>query len=184
MRITATATRDQGSSYTRGMADRDDFAVAAVERDLESRGIAARTVWFDASTATAGEAAAQLRVDVGAIANSLMFTCDGQPLLILASGAHRVDVRIIGRLLGGKVRTAAPDYAHDVSGQQVGGIAPIGHPAPIRTLVDVALAAFDEVWVSAGHSHAVFASTFDQLVEITNGTPVRVVREAAETDLA
>lgn len=159
------------------MADVDDFAVTAVERHLESLGIAPRTVWFDESTATAREAAERLGVGVGAIANSLMFTCDDRPLLILASGAHRVDVRVVGKLLGGKVRRADPDYAHAVSGQQVGGIAPIGHPSPIRTLVDVALAEFDEVWASAGHSHAVFASTFAQLVALTNGAPVRVVRE-------
>jgi prolyl-tRNA editing enzyme YbaK/EbsC (Cys-tRNA(Pro) deacylase) len=157
-----------------------DPAVTAVEQALAAKGVTARTVWFDDSTATAAQAAEQLGVEVGAIANSLLFTFDGEPLLILASGGHRVDVRVIGKLLGGKVRTATPEFAHETTGQRVGGVSPIGHPSPIRTLVDVDLGTFETVWAAAGHAHAVFPTTFDELVAVTGGTPVTVVREATE----
>jgi len=124
---------------------------------------------------TAATAAAQLGCEVGAIANSLLFSADRQPLLILTSGAHRVDTAKVAAELGvEKLGRADPDFVHASTGQRIGGVAPVGHPRPIRTLVDNALAKYGVVWAAAGHAHTVFPTSFDELVRITSGTPLDV----------
>lgn len=123
------------------------------------------------SARTAREAAEALGVPVGAICSSLVFLLDGEPLLVLTSGAHRVDTALLGETLGGSITRADADAVRAATGQPIGGVAPVGHPAPLRTVVDVALREFDEVWAAAGHPHAVFPTTFDELVRVTGGTP-------------
>jgi prolyl-tRNA editing enzyme YbaK/EbsC (Cys-tRNA(Pro) deacylase) len=124
---------------------------------------------------TAATAAAQLGCEVGAIANSLVFNADGAPLLVLTSGAHRVDTAKVAAEVGAEtVGRADPDFVYAATGQRIGGVAPVGHPSPIRTLVDTALRSYDVVWAAAGHAHTVFPSTFDELVRITSGTPADV----------
>src|SRR5918997_7105420 len=92
---------------------------------------------------TAAAAAAALGIEVGAIANSLVFDADGEPLLVLTSGAHRVDTARVAALVGvGELRRASPDFVRAATGQPIGGVAPVGHPRPLRTLVDVDLAAY------------------------------------------
>jgi prolyl-tRNA editing enzyme YbaK/EbsC (Cys-tRNA(Pro) deacylase) len=124
---------------------------------------------------TAATAAAQLGCEVGAIANSLLFNADGSPLLILTSGAHRVDTAKVAAEAGvAKLRRADPEFVYASTGQRIGGVAPVGHPAPIRTLVDVALSDYDVVWAAAGHAHTVFPTSFAELVRITSGQPLAV----------
>src|SRR5215510_5614374 len=124
---------------------------------------------------TAATAAAQLGCDVGAIANSLVFNADGVPLLVLTSGAHRVDTGRVAALVGAsKVKRADPDFVRQSTGQVIGGVAPVGHPAPLRTLVDQHLGSYDVVWAAAGHPHMVFPTSFGELVRITAGTPAAV----------
>ncbi len=136
--------------------------------------IARMTVLPDAVT-TAAAAAAALGVEVGQIANSLVFDADGAPLLVLTSGAHRVDTGKVAGLVGAQhVRRASPEFVREATGQVIGGVAPVGHPAPIRTVVDRALAAFDEVWAAGGIAHAVFPSDFAELVAVTGGEPADV----------
>jgi prolyl-tRNA editing enzyme YbaK/EbsC (Cys-tRNA(Pro) deacylase) len=149
-------------------------AVAAVERALAEAGILPRTRWFDESTSTAVQAAAALGVKVGAIANSLVFLLDDEVVIIVASGAHRVDTEFLGRKLGGTINRAQASTVKQSTGQAIGGVAPVGHPNRIRTWVDIDLDAYDEIWVSAGHPHAVFPTTFEQLIQLTEGhaTPV------------
>ncbi len=127
------------------------------------------------AAATAAAAAAALGVEVGQIANSLVFDSDGEPLLVLTSGAHRVDTGKVTALVGAtRVRRATPGFVRAATGQVIGGVAPVGHPAPLRTLVDRALAAFDEVWAAGGIAHAVFPTTFTELVAVTGGDPADV----------
>ena len=115
------------------------------------------TVLPDAVT-TAAAAAAALGVEVGQIANSLVFDADGDPLLVLTSGAHRVDTGKVAALIGvRRVRRASPDFVRAATGQAIGGVAPVGHPVPLRTLVDRDLAQYDEVWAAGGIPHAVSA---------------------------
>jgi prolyl-tRNA editing enzyme YbaK/EbsC (Cys-tRNA(Pro) deacylase) len=146
---------------------------------------------LDDSARTAKGAAEALGVEVGQIASSLVFvtvtpatdpehgrherTGHGEPLLVLTSGAHRVDTRKVADLLGlvGLDR-ATPELVKASTGFSIGGVAPVGHPTPLRTVVDVALSRFDVVWAAAGHPHTVFPTTYDELVRITGGQPVEV----------
>jgi prolyl-tRNA editing enzyme YbaK/EbsC (Cys-tRNA(Pro) deacylase) len=124
---------------------------------------------------TAIAAAAQLGCAVGAIANSLLFNADGEPLLILTSGAHRVDTGKVAAELGvTKLGRADPDFVYASTGQRIGGVAPVGHPRPVRTLVDTALQPYAVVWAAGGHVHTVFPTSFAELVRITDGTPMDV----------
>jgi prolyl-tRNA editing enzyme YbaK/EbsC (Cys-tRNA(Pro) deacylase) len=139
---------------------------------LKSLGVAGEVRVLPESAPTAAAAAAQLGCEVGAIANSLLFSADAEPLLILTSGAHRVDTAKVAAELGvEKLGRADPDFVHASTGQRIGGVAPVGHPRPVRTLVDNALAKYDVVWAAAGHAHTVFPTSFDELVRITSGTP-------------
>jgi prolyl-tRNA editing enzyme YbaK/EbsC (Cys-tRNA(Pro) deacylase) len=124
---------------------------------------------------TAAAAAEALGVEAGQIANSLVFDADGGPLLVLTSGAHRVDTGKVAALIGAqRVRRAAPEFVRAATGQVIGGVAPVGHPAPLRTLVDKYLERYDEVWAAGGIAHAVFPTTFAELVAVTGGEPVEV----------
>lgn len=151
-------------------------AVAAVETALTASGVVPRTRWFDESTATAVEAANALGVELGAIVKSLLFMLDDRLVLVLASGAHRVDTDFLGKELGGTLSRASASSVKQRTGQSIGGVAPVGHPEPIQTIVDVTLADYEEVWASAGHPRAVFPTRFDELVRLTSGTPRRVVK--------
>ncbi|GAA4944586.1 prolyl-tRNA editing enzyme YbaK/EbsC (Cys-tRNA(Pro) deacylase) [Nonomuraea thailandensis] len=146
-----------------------------VESALRALGANGEIVVLPEKAPTAATAAAQLGCEVGAIANSLIFDADGAPLLVLTSGAHRVDVDLIARTAGvERVRRATPEFVREATGQPIGGVAPVGHPAPVRTLVDNWLGKHEVVWAAGGHPHTVFPTTFDELVRITAGTPVDV----------
>jgi prolyl-tRNA editing enzyme YbaK/EbsC (Cys-tRNA(Pro) deacylase) len=146
-----------------------------VARELAALGVAGEVRELPDPALTAATAAAQLGCDVGAIANSLVFDADGAPLLVLTSGAHRVNTAKVGAELGvGTLRRADPEFVYASTGQRIGGVAPVGHPRPITTLVDTALRDYDIVWAAAGHAHTVFPTSFDELVRITSGTPLDV----------
>jgi prolyl-tRNA editing enzyme YbaK/EbsC (Cys-tRNA(Pro) deacylase) len=154
------------------MAEVDFSRFASVLRELSVAG-AVRVLPDSASTAAL--AAAQLGCDIGAIANSLVFAADGEPLLVMTSGAHRVDTARVAALVGASVVSRADARAvRSWTGQVIGGVGPVGHPAPLRTLVDVWLAKYDVVWAAAGHPHTVFPTSFDELVRITGGTSAEV----------
>ncbi|MEV1147050.1 YbaK/EbsC family protein [Micromonospora sp. NPDC049799] len=124
---------------------------------------------------TAAAAAEALGVEVGQIANSLIFEADGAPLLVLTSGAHRVDTPELAASLGvTRLRRASPSFVKEHTGQVIGGVAPVGHPAPLRTLVDTALEAYDEIWAAGGVPRAVFPTTYSELLRVTAGTPTEV----------
>jgi prolyl-tRNA editing enzyme YbaK/EbsC (Cys-tRNA(Pro) deacylase) len=124
---------------------------------------------------TAVAAAAALGVHVGQIANSLVFDVDGEAVLVLTSGAHRVDTaKVAGQLGATSVRRASPDFVRQHTGQVIGGVAPLGHPKQVRTVVDTALADYDQIWAAGGIPQAVFPVTYPELVRITSGTPTEV----------
>lgn len=124
---------------------------------------------------TAAAAAAALRVEVGQIANSLIFDADGEPLLVLTSGAHRADTSRLASLVGvDRVRRASAEFVRTHTGQPIGGVAPLGHPKPLRTLVDRSLSAYPEIWAAGGVPQAVFPTTYPELVRITDATPADV----------
>ncbi|MEV0384500.1 YbaK/EbsC family protein [Nonomuraea sp. NPDC050643] len=157
------------------MSEKLPTNAVVVESALRERGADGEIVVLPEKAPTAATAAAQLGCEVGAIANSLIFDADGEPLLVLTSGAHRVDVELIARTAGvARVRRATPEFVRTATGQPIGGVAPVGHPAPVRTLVDNWLSKHEVVWAAGGHPLTVFPTTFDELVRITGGIPVDV----------
>jgi prolyl-tRNA editing enzyme YbaK/EbsC (Cys-tRNA(Pro) deacylase) len=138
-------------------------------------GAPSRVVLLDDAVHTAAAAAQALRIEVGQIANSLVFDADGDPLLVLTSGAHRVDTAKVAAGLGvGRLGRATPEFVRRHTGQPIGGVAPLGHPKPVRTLVDTALAGWDVVWAAGGVPRAVFPTSYAELLRITAGTPADV----------
>jgi prolyl-tRNA editing enzyme YbaK/EbsC (Cys-tRNA(Pro) deacylase) len=150
--------------------------VVAVRDALDAAGAGdARVVVLDEAVHTAPAAAAALGVEVGQIANSLIFDADGEPLLVLTSGAHRVDTAKVAATIGvAKLRRATPEFVREHTGQAIGGVAPVGHPKPVRTLVDVDLEQYPVIWAAGGVPRAVFPITYPDLVRITAGTPTEV----------
>jgi prolyl-tRNA editing enzyme YbaK/EbsC (Cys-tRNA(Pro) deacylase) len=147
----------------------------AVHDALRANGIGGEIVVLPDAASTAALAAAALGVDVGAIANSLVFWSDGEPLLVMTSGAHRVDTTALAERLGrGSIARATPEQVRTATGQAIGGVAPTGHPAPVTTVVDEDLAGYDEIWAAGGTPHTVFPLTFDELVRLTGGPVVKV----------
>jgi len=147
----------------------------SVEAALRAAGVRAELRTFDQPVPTAAAAALALGCEVGAIANSLVFELDGKPLLVLASGAHRVDTKKLARGLSvGKIRRATPDFVLEHTGQHVGGVAPVGHRRPVRTVVDTALGNYRVVWAGAGDERSMFLTDFPQLLALTGGTAAAV----------
>jgi prolyl-tRNA editing enzyme YbaK/EbsC (Cys-tRNA(Pro) deacylase) len=146
-----------------------------VVRALRELGSAGQVVRFDSEVPTAAAAAALLGCEVGAIANSLIFAAGDEPLLVVTSGAHRVDTARVARLLDvPKLKRATSEFVLAATGQAVGGVAPVGHPRSVRTVVDTWLGKHDTVWAGAGDHHHMFATTFDELVAMTGGLPAEV----------
>ncbi len=149
--------------------------VSRVVDTLQSRGWQGEVRVLPDSARTAAQAAEGLGCDVGAIASSLVFLADGEPLLVLTSGAHRVDTDGLARRLGvASVDRAPADLVREVTGFAIGGVAPLAHRQSLRTVVDVALEAHDVVWAAAGHPHAVFPTSYEELLRLTGGTPAQV----------
>ncbi|SEJ44701.1 YbaK/EbsC family protein [Demequina mangrovi] len=127
------------------------------------------------STRTAAEAAMALGCEVGAIASSLVFLADARPILVLTSGSHRVDTDLLARQIGARAitRASAADV-RDATGQPIGGVAPVGHPEPVPTYIDVELKKHGELWAAAGTPHSVFEIAYDDLLALTGAVEVAV----------
>lgn len=150
-------------------------SISAFRDEHQRRGGTGEVVILPDSVHTAALAAAALGCEVGAIANSLLFDADGSPVLILTSGAHRVDTAKVAAEIGvPALRRATPDFVREHTGQVIGGVSPIGHPAPVPTYLDSWLQRYDVVWAAAGHPAAVFSTTYDELLRLTGATPVDV----------
>jgi prolyl-tRNA editing enzyme YbaK/EbsC (Cys-tRNA(Pro) deacylase) len=157
--------------------------VAAILGEAGMAGAADRIRILDDEARTAALAAQALGIEVGAIANSLVFVAhfaDGhtEPLLAMTSGAHRADTDRLAALAGAeRVTKARAEFVREHTDQPIGGVAPVGHPRPVRTLVDNHLATYPEVWAAAGHPKSVFPTTFAELVTLTGGTAADVAAE-------
>ena len=148
----------------------------AVQDALSAAGVAAQIEVLEEHAHTAAVAAQQLGCNVAAIANSLVFMADSEPVLVMASGAARVDTDVIARAVGAEsVTKATAGQVRAATGQAIGGVAPTGHPAPLRTLIDPELGAHDTIWAAGGTPDTIVPLTFQQLVTVTAGhvTPVR-----------
>jgi prolyl-tRNA editing enzyme YbaK/EbsC (Cys-tRNA(Pro) deacylase) len=127
------------------------------------------------SVHTAALAAEALGCEVGAIANSLLFEAAGEPVLILTSGAHRVDTALVAERIGvPALKRASPEFVRRHTGQVIGGVSPIAHPEPVSTWLDPWLQRHEVVWAAAGHPAAVFSTTFEELAEMTGAPTLEV----------
>jgi prolyl-tRNA editing enzyme YbaK/EbsC (Cys-tRNA(Pro) deacylase) len=148
--------------------------------ELQRRGGRGRIVVLPASVHTAALAAEALGCEVGAIANSLLFagaTGAGEsvPVLILTSGAHRVDTAKAAAAVGVQaLKRATPEFVREHTGQVIGGVSPIAHPRAVRTFLDPTLRQYDEIWAAAGHPAAVFSTTYDELMTMTGAEEIEV----------
>ena len=150
-------------------------AVTRFKRAHSAAGGGGRVVILPDTVHTAVLAAEALGCEVGAIANSLLFDAGGEPVLILTSGAHRVDTAKTAERIGvAGLKRATPEFVRDHTGQVIGGVSPLGHPAPVPTWIDVDLRQYAEIWAAAGHPAAVFSTTYDELVAMTGATEVEV----------
>ena len=151
-------------------------AVKRVAAALIENNCAGQIKVLSDSARTAAEAAAALGIEVGQIASSLIFKMpDGSPLLIITSGRHRVDTDLIAKNLGiEKLGRVDADYVKEQSGFSIGGVAPIGWVSPATILIDQALNDYDVVWAAAGHPHAVYPTTYNELISCTGAKPMVV----------
>ena len=155
-------------------------SIARFRVELDDRGGTGRIVVLPDSVHTAALAAEALGCEVGAIANSLLFAAttlagDTEPVLVLTSGAHRVDTEKVAGAIGvAALKRAKPEFVREHTGQVIGGVSPIAHPAPIRTFLDPALRAYEEIWAAAGHPAAVFSTTYVELLGMTGAQEIAV----------
>lgn len=150
-------------------------SVITVRETLARLGAQGQVRRLDDSARTAKEAADALGIEVGQIASSLIFLADGEPVLVIASGGHRVDTMMLSAILdGAEITKANADDVRRATGFAIGGVAPVGHPEPLRTIVDIALSRFNGVWAAGGHPHYVFPTTYDELLRITAGEAAEV----------
>jgi prolyl-tRNA editing enzyme YbaK/EbsC (Cys-tRNA(Pro) deacylase) len=127
-----------------------------------------RVLEFEQSTHSSAEAAAAIGCNVAQIAKSMMFrAADGRPVLVVTSGANRVDEKKVAALLGQKVKRADPVFVLASTGTAVGGVCPVGHVVAPVTLLDQDLRQFATVWAAGGSPNAVFALTPEDLVRLT-----------------
>jgi prolyl-tRNA editing enzyme YbaK/EbsC (Cys-tRNA(Pro) deacylase) len=149
--------------------------VSNVRRALVLAGVEDTVRTLPVSVPTAAAAATALGCDVAAITNSLVFDVGGIPLLILASGAARVDTALVAaRLDTARIRRAAPEFVLEHTGQEVGGVAPVGHPRKIRTLLDITLQQYGLLWAGAGDHNSMFSITYQDLQRITGAEEMTV----------
>jgi prolyl-tRNA editing enzyme YbaK/EbsC (Cys-tRNA(Pro) deacylase) len=142
-----------------------------VQEALAERGVPTTIVYLERAARTSAEAAAAVGCRVDQIAKSLVFrlATSGSPLLVIASGANRVDEARVAGLVGEPLGKADADFVRAHTSFAIGGVAPLAHPAPLATLIDEHLLKWERVWAAAGHPHTVFPLTPADLVRITGG---------------
>jgi prolyl-tRNA editing enzyme YbaK/EbsC (Cys-tRNA(Pro) deacylase) len=155
---------------------KEKAAVKRVIAALAEHGLTGEVHVLSDSARTAQEAASALGIEVGQIASSLIFKLpDDSPLLVITSGRHRVDTELVAKNLGiEKLGRVDADYVKEKSGFSIGGVAPIGWVSPATILIDQALNDYQVIWAAAGHPHAVYPTTFTELLECTGAKPMIV----------
>ena len=158
----------------------EDPSVRRVAKALTSLGARGQITVLEDAARTARQAATALGIETAQIANSLVFRGHrardkAQPLLVLVSGAHRVDMGRVADLLElNAISLADPEFVSKYAGFAIGGVAPIATRRPIKTVVDVSLSRYELVWAAAGHPRTVFPTSYDELLRITAGQAAEV----------
>lgn len=144
-------------------------AVERVQAALSEHGVETEILEFPQGTKTAQEAAAAIGTDVAQIVKSLVFVAGEDPVLVLVSGAHMADTGKLAREFGAPVRCADAETVRRATGFAIGGVAPVGHTSPLRTLIDDNLMNYDVVYAAAGTPFSIFPIAPDELVRVTGG---------------
>jgi prolyl-tRNA editing enzyme YbaK/EbsC (Cys-tRNA(Pro) deacylase) len=146
-----------------------------VQQALDACGLESRVVRLPNSTRTASEAAQAVGCEVGAIAKSLLFKADGEPLLVICAGDRRVNTVAVANIVGAvDVRMASADDVRAVTGYAIGGVPPIGHASSIRTLMDTSLLRWPVIYAAAGAHDALFPADPNRLLEVSGATPADI----------
>lgn len=141
-----------------------------VQEYLTQNGVDCRVVELDKSTRTAPMAAEAIGTELGSIVKSLIFIADDKIVLALVAGDKRADLTRLARALGaGKVRIASAEEVRDETGFAIGGVPPVGHRAPLPTIIDRSLGRFETVYAAAGSPRAIFPIHYNKLLELTQG---------------
>jgi len=151
-------------------------SVQRVSAKLKELGINGEVHVLSDSARTAQEAADALGILVGQVASSIVFKLDDDsPLLVITSGRHRVDTKLVAEKLGiAKLHRVDADYVKEKSGFSIGGVSPVGWINPATILIDEALNDYEVVWAAAGHPHSVYPTTFAELIQATGAKPMVV----------
>ena len=151
-------------------------SVQRVSAKLKELGINGEVHILSDSARTAQEAADALGILVGQVASSIVFKLDDEsPLLVITSGRHRVDTKLVAEKLGvAKLHRVDADYVKEKSGFSIGGVSPVGWVSQATILIDEALNDYEVVWAAAGHPHSVYPTTFAELLECTGAKPMVV----------
>ena len=147
-----------------------------VQEALQTLGLSIQVVELPGSTRTAVEAAQAVGCQVGQIVKSLVFKTKRslRPVLVLASGANRVDERKLENLIGEPLGKADADFVRQHTGFVIGGVPPVGHLEQLQAYIDQDLLEYEQLWAAAGTPHAVFRLKPDDLVRITTGQVVEI----------
>jgi prolyl-tRNA editing enzyme YbaK/EbsC (Cys-tRNA(Pro) deacylase) len=144
-----------------------------VARALEAKGVKGPFREFAESTKSSFDAAAALQCEVGAIASCLVFMLDDEPVVVIKSGAFRVDTKSFADLVGGvSMRQATADEVRAATGQPIGGVSPVNWPGPLRVYIDDSLARCERIWSACGTPNAVFATTYEELSALTKAEAI------------
>ena len=151
-------------------------SVQRVSAKLKDLGVKGEVHVLSDSARTAQEAADALGILVGQVASSIVFKLDDEsPLLVITSGRHRVDTKLVAEKLGvAKLHRVDADYVKEKSGFSIGGVSPVGWVSQATILIDEALNDYEVVWAAAGHPHSVYPTTFAELLECTGAKPMVV----------
>ena len=155
----------------------ENASVARVQGLMKELGMSGEITALTDSARTAKEAAEALGIEVGQVASSIVFKLDDEsPLLVITSGRHRVDTKLVAEKLGiAKLHRVDADYVKEKSGFSIGGVSPLGWISkPEIILIDEALSDYDVVWAAAGHPHAVYPTTHEELIQCTGAQPMIV----------
>jgi prolyl-tRNA editing enzyme YbaK/EbsC (Cys-tRNA(Pro) deacylase) len=151
-------------------------SVQRVSARLKELGVGGEVHVLSDSARTAQEAADALGILVGQVASSIVFKLDDEsPLLVITSGRHRVDTKLVAEKLGiAKLHRVDADYVKEKSGFSIGGVSPVGWVNPATILIDEALNDYEVVWAAAGHPHSVYPTTYAELIKCTGAKPMVV----------
>ena len=146
-------------------------SVQKVQQALRAAGVEAGIVMLADAARTSQQAADALGIEVGQIAKSLVFRApdSDRAVLVIASGAKRVDEHKVAQLIGEKIGRAAPEFVRERTGYAIGGIPPLGHATPLLVLIDRSLEGYEMVWAAAGHPHSVFPIAPAVLFRVAGG---------------